>query len=342
MVGVMTFTVFAASTPTVGVSSTYGVLSSTYTDTTAGTTVNGDVGFTTGPATAPLGSHTNYGSGSPYDSAGIDQGSVLNSLNLQPCDFTFGSAQDLSLLVQPLTPGVYCTIGAQSVGIGGITLKSGTYIFRSTGALNTVANSIVSGGEECNVFWTPVATTLGANSKFQGTVIDNAGITVGSSVTWVGKALAFKGTVTTDTDTITAPSCTVITPTPSIPPTTNSKTTSGSCMKYWTGTTNYTPCYLDYLNWITPATTPTPSICTPLTNFQVKSRIPNDHQDELYWKGGDQNTNVTIFIDDSTSVKSYIVKNTGYYEAKNLTNGVMHWFWITNDCSTTVKIDPLP
>ena len=206
--------IFAAITPSLTTSSTYGVLSSTYTDTSAATTVSGDVGFTTPPATAPLGVHTNYGSGAPYSSAGTDQASVLVLLNAQTCDFTFGSAQDLSLLVQPLTAGVYCVTGAMSIGTGGITLLSGTYIFRSTGALNTDANSKVTGGNSCDVFWTPVATTLGENSLFVGTDIDPSGITVGSTVSWEGRALAFGGTITTDTDTIVVPSCSV-TPPPS-------------------------------------------------------------------------------------------------------------------------------
>lgn len=196
----------AATTPSLGASASYGVLASTYTNTSL-TTINGDVGFTTPPATAPLGAHTNYGSGAPYATAGINQASVLATLNSAACDFTFGSATDLSLLSQPLVPGVYCVTGAQSIGTGGISLITGTYIFRSTGALTTVANSSVVGGSACNVFWTPTATTLGANSTFLGNDIDPSGITVGAGANWVGRALAFGGTVTTDTNAITAPTC---------------------------------------------------------------------------------------------------------------------------------------
>ena len=196
----------AAVTPSLGVAATYGVLGSTYTNTSV-TTINGDVGFTTPPATIPLGTHTNYGSGAPYATAGIDQATALITLNSQPCDFTFSIATDLSLLPQPLAPGVYCVTGAQSVGTGGITLTPGTYNFRSTGALNTAANSSVVGGSACDIFWTPTATTLGANSTFLGTVIDPSGITVGAVTSWSGRALAFGGTVTTDTNTITAPTC---------------------------------------------------------------------------------------------------------------------------------------
>lgn len=112
------------------------------------------------------------------------------------------------------TSGVYCTAAssAASIGAGGITLSGGgTYIFRITGALTTVANSVVTlagGASACDLFWTPTAaTTLGANTTFAGTNIDAAGITIGSTVTWTGRALAFGGTVSTDVDTITVPSC---------------------------------------------------------------------------------------------------------------------------------------
>ena len=49
--------VLAATTPSLGLAATYGILSSTYTNTVAGTTITGDIGFTTGPAVAPAGVH---------------------------------------------------------------------------------------------------------------------------------------------------------------------------------------------------------------------------------------------------------------------------------------------
>lgn len=153
--------------------------------------------------------------------AGTDQGTALTALASQPCTFTFPDT-DIDLATDtthgPIgvyTPGVYCTRStrAASIGTAGITLSgSGTYLFRIDGALTTVANSHVtlSGASACDVFWTPTgATTLGANTTFAGTDIDDAGITVGSTTAWTGRALAFATTVTTDTDTITVPTCAV-------------------------------------------------------------------------------------------------------------------------------------
>lgn len=221
----------AATTPSLGTTSTYGVLSSTYTNTVPGTTITGDVGFTTGPAVVPAGVHANYGSSAPYATAGADQGTALASLNGQACTFTFApGAIDLATdtthgPIGVYTPGVYCTgaPGAASIGTAGITLSgAGTYIFRINGALTSVVNSHVTlagGASACDVFWTPVSTTtLGANSTFIGTNIDVAGITLGNNVSWTGMALAFGGTVTTAVDdNITVPSCGAVPP-PAVPP----------------------------------------------------------------------------------------------------------------------------
>lgn len=219
---------FAATTPSFGMAGTYGVLGSTYTNTSAGTTINGDVGFTTGPAVAPAGVHVNYGAGAPYAQAGIDQGAALTALATQVCTFNFpAGAIDLSTdithgAIGIYTPGVYCSVGAMNIG-GPIQLNgNGTYIFKTSGALTSTAGAVVttSGVTACDVFWIPTqATTLAANTTFVGTVIDNAGITVGANTTWTGMAWSFGGTITTDTTTLTVPMCVVPPPPPPAPAT---------------------------------------------------------------------------------------------------------------------------
>lgn len=212
--------VYAAPQPNLGTTNTYSILAGSYTNTAIGTVINGDLGYTTPPAVAPTVSGNTHVADAAYNQAGIDQATALSELNSQPCTFTFpAGAKDLAIEapfgnVGEYTPGVYCIDGAASIGGGGtITLNGpGVYIFRSTGALNTSANSIVTasgGASACNLFWTPgAATTLGANSTFRGTIIDPSGITVGSTVNWTGRALAFGGTVATTTDTInTVPVC---------------------------------------------------------------------------------------------------------------------------------------
>jgi hypothetical protein len=209
----------AASSPGLGAANTFTILSGTYVNTTPGTTISADLGYTTGPAVNPTVGGTTHVANSTYNQAGIDQGNALTFLNSQPCTYNFPAGPtDLATDVThgPVgvyNPGVYCLTGAaNAVSSGNITLDgAGTYIFRMDGALSTGANSIVTainGASACSVWWTPTqATTLGANSTFLGTDIDAAGITIGSTVTWEGQALAFGGTVSTDSDTLTSPSC---------------------------------------------------------------------------------------------------------------------------------------
>ncbi|MEO8105002.1 MAG: ice-binding family protein [Candidatus Saccharibacteria bacterium] len=215
---------YAATSPSLGVAGPFSVLSGSYVNTTPGTVLNGDLGYTTGPAVTPTVNGNTRVADATYNQAGIDQGSTLSALASQTCDFTFAAgAVNLATDATHTStngglghydPGVYCIPGALDTTVNGtITLDgAGTYIFRMDGALTTGANSnvvLAGGANACNVWWTPTAaTTLGATSTFAGTIIDASGITIGSTVTWTGRALAFGGTVTSDIDTInTVPGC---------------------------------------------------------------------------------------------------------------------------------------
>jgi hypothetical protein len=213
---VMATYVHAATSPSLGAADSFAILSSTYTNTLPGTTVNGNLGYTTGPASAPTVNGATHVADATYAQAGTDQGTTLTSLNSQSCDHTFASGAvdlaantDFPTAVYP--PGVYCINGAATIGPAGITLSgSGTYIFRVTGSLSTVDNSVINlsgGASSNNIWWTPsAAATLGANSSFVGTVIDNTGITIGANTSLTGRALAFGGTISTNSNTITSPS----------------------------------------------------------------------------------------------------------------------------------------
>jgi len=206
----------AATSPSLGSAGTYGLLGGTFTPNGGSTTITGDVGYTTlsaGLYTVVGG--TDYGSGAPTPTARTNIGTALTNLNNQACTFTFANGPiDLATdtthgQVRVYTPGVYCVNGAASIGTAGIYLNgAGTYIFKVVGALTSVANSSVTlaaGVSSCDVFWAPTAaTTLGANTTFAGTLIDNANaITVGTNTVWTGRALSIgAGVITTDTDTI--------------------------------------------------------------------------------------------------------------------------------------------
>src|SRR5665213_1580487 len=81
--------VHAATSPGLGQADPFSILSGTYTNTAPGTTLNGDLGYTTGPAVTPtVNGHTRVADAT-YNQAGIDQGSALVALNNQVCTFNF-------------------------------------------------------------------------------------------------------------------------------------------------------------------------------------------------------------------------------------------------------------
>ncbi len=207
---------YGTSAPDLGEAGKFGVLSKTYVNTSEDTVVNGGyLGYTTGPAITPkLDVPAFTASSSEYSAAGTDQQAALDSLNRQPCTHTFpAGAVDLATDTSHgqtglYPPGVYCMADSSPATLGGnITLSGqGTYIFRLGGALTTAPGSVALAEfppddysvPSSDVYWTPTgATSLGPNSTFIGTVIDDSGITVGDNVNWSGKALAAGGTVTT-------------------------------------------------------------------------------------------------------------------------------------------------
>src|ERR1035437_6645850 len=247
-----------------GTSGTYGVLSSTFTCIIGSSAITGDAGYTT-----LSGGHTVTGTNyhPPPAQAGTDQGAALASLNNMACTCPFPTgAVDLASdtshgSIGVYTPGVYCSDAAMNM-VGNITLNGkGIYIFRPAGALNTTAGSIIyltGGAELCDVFWTPGgATTLGASSTFIGTVIDDAGISVGHAVSWTGRALAYAGTVSLDTDTIAVPVCAAV------------ATATSTATETLTGTDTYTatPTYTEKdTQTLTPTITDTITLTPTITD----------------------------------------------------------------------------
>lgn len=223
----------AQAAPDLGSTSTFGIVSATWSDDTGGTTITGDVCYTTAPAA--LGSITISGATeTPCDAVkGTDQNAALAELDAQACTSLGGGAVDLSATsigggppgVFP--PGCYSSGGAMNIPTGTtVTLSgAGVYNFRSGGAFNQEADSnVVAAGGACenDVFWTPTgATTIGANANIVGNIFrgdaDGLSITFGDSSSLVGRALAYGSTVTTANTSISVPVCeSFVTPAPEV------------------------------------------------------------------------------------------------------------------------------
>ena len=90
-------------------------------------------------------------------------------------------------------PGVYCfSSTADLAATGTLTLDgAGTYIFQvgsslTANALSTV--TLLNGADPCNVFW-QIGSAATLNGDFAGNVVAQAGVTVGSGTSLLGRAL---------------------------------------------------------------------------------------------------------------------------------------------------------
>jgi hypothetical protein len=192
----------------------FAVVATTYTNTVAGTTINGNICWTIAPAVVPTINGTTTVPCPPQ--TGVDQIAATAVLTGQPCTTIAGPLEAVIIAPNPpgtFPPGCYTSVGALNLTANGIVTLAGpgVYVFRSTGgAITTGANSsIVLTGGACagNVYWTAIGlTTLGGTSTFVGSILDAAGITMGLGATVVGRALSFPTTVTTNgANTITVP-----------------------------------------------------------------------------------------------------------------------------------------
>lgn len=228
-------TLFAATAPVLGTNSTYGVVSSTYTGNVAATTITGDICYTSGPGTfAPTIVGGTLTTPCTSGTNGTPQATALSTLNTQACTAITPVGGALNTWViganaaGTFPPGCYAVTGAMTITTGTTVTLDATapggdggnvWVFKSTGALTTGASTagfpsvvLANGASATNVFWAPAAAaTLGANfavsatPTFVGTIITDAGITLGHFANLLGRALDFATTVTTDANIITVP-----------------------------------------------------------------------------------------------------------------------------------------
>ena len=110
---------------------------------------------------------------------------------------------------QVLTPGVYNAGAADLTGT--LTLNGpGLYVFQTT-SLTTASGpgaaivSLINGATPCDVWWqVGSSATLGTFTAFQGNVLALTSITIATSASLQGRALARNGTVTLDSNVVNA------------------------------------------------------------------------------------------------------------------------------------------
>jgi hypothetical protein len=217
--GVITFKVIAATSPSLGNADSYSVISHTNATNTGITTVCGNIGDETGaptdagtltvgppgvinPVTPSVGDAqaANTAVFTGTGSTGIDQ----------TCTVTYPDSPH-DLVGATLVPGVYC---ADSFSLTGtLTLNAGAggvFIFKSASTLVTSGTANVLGGDPCNVWWRVVSSAnLGTNTSLIGNILASTSISLQTGAVLNGRAFAQTGAVTMDSNTICGPVCAV-------------------------------------------------------------------------------------------------------------------------------------
>jgi len=210
---------YAATSPTLTGAFTYSVLGATTVTNTGSTTTTGDVGATAGTAITGFPPGIAGGNNAVHvhsnDASAIAaQADNLATFGLldQPCNFSYPSGQDLTL-ISPLVPGVYCSVGSFLL-TGNLTLTgSGVWIFKTVSSLVTSPGSSVTGGDPCNVWWRiGSSASLATTTSFIGNILALTSATLDTGATLNGRVMVQTGDVTLDANTITGPTCTAVTP----------------------------------------------------------------------------------------------------------------------------------
>jgi hypothetical protein len=205
----------AAQAPVaLGSAATFGVLAATTVTSTGAATVNGDLGVS--PGTTTTGSPTVNGTLHLGDATAAQaQGDLTTAYN-DAAGRTLGAVSVAGNLGgQTLTPGLYTSTSSLEISSGDLTLDAlgdtnAVWIFQmaSTFVTTTGRQVILSGGAlAANVFWqVGSSATIGGSSVFKGTILAGQSVTLDTSATLEGRALARVGGVALDANTITVPS----------------------------------------------------------------------------------------------------------------------------------------
>ncbi|HMC27396.1 MAG TPA: ice-binding family protein [Verrucomicrobiae bacterium] len=207
----------AAQAPVaLGSDARFAVLAATTVTTIPTTTVNGDLGVS--PGNTVTGSPILNGTMHLGDPTAAQAQLDLTTAYNDAAGRTVGAITVAGNLGgQTLTPGLYKSSSSLEISSGDLTLDAsgdpnGVWIFQMGSTLITTVSRqvILSGGAQAaNIFWqVGSSATIGGGSVFKGTIMADQSITMNTSATLEGRALARNGAVALDANTITIPTAT--------------------------------------------------------------------------------------------------------------------------------------
>jgi hypothetical protein len=208
--------VAAAQAVGLGTAGDYAVLGGSAVTNTGPTVMNGNLGVSPGTSVTGFPPGIVHGTIHAADAAAAqaqaDLTTAYNNVAGQACDTNL-TGQDLGGLT--LTTGVYCFDSSAQL-TGTLTLDAqgvpdALFLFQIGSSLTTASSSSVSlinGAQSCNVFWkVGSSATLGTATSFVGNILALTSITLTTSATLRGRALAQNGAVTLDSNVITRATC---------------------------------------------------------------------------------------------------------------------------------------
>ena len=209
---VLPYAARAAQAPVpLGSTATFGVLAGTTVTSTGDTVIVGDLGVSTGTAVT----------GSPGVTGTLHLGDPTAAQAQSDLTIAYNDAAGRTVAPisvagnlggQTLAPGLYKSTSSLEISSGDLTLAgdaNAVWIFQMVSTLVTTTGRqvILSGGAQAaNVFWqVGSSATIGGSSIFKGTILAAQSITMVTSATLEGRALARIGQVALDANPITVP-----------------------------------------------------------------------------------------------------------------------------------------
>jgi uncharacterized protein (TIGR03437 family) len=195
--------------------SNFALLAGTAVTGTGTNVVTGDIGVSPGSTVTgfPAGSVT--GTIHAADAAAAQAIADLNSAYTEAVSRTAAAVPvTADLGGQTLTAGLYNSRTALLIQSGDLTLDAkgdpnAAFVFQSATSLTTSDGRLIvltGGARAGNVFFqVGSSATLGANTVFNGSILANQSISVGSGGTVNGRLLALNGAITLQSDTVTSP-----------------------------------------------------------------------------------------------------------------------------------------
>lgn len=172
----------------------------------SGSLVNGDVGIDPAAGTFITGFPANATIFPPFANHGNDSFAIAAAAAVQTLYDSSALAPAGATTVGPslnatFTPGKYFVSSGTALLAAGETMTlngNGLYIFTVNSDLTTAVTATINfaGVDPCNVWWRVPTLAAINNPNFPGTVVSNAGVTLGSGAHLFGRAL------TTDAGTV--------------------------------------------------------------------------------------------------------------------------------------------